>query len=160
MRLLVVTNCRAQAALEVVWQQGQASGRAPGGLEERGVMVSCPSEPGSARPRGRGGGVCGHSSLLFPAQQRELCSVPCDKKYTHTQSPQTPRWPLRLDTPWAMGAPSLGHSSLGRNKRPGSRALQLGTPSSGTSALASVCCCASGSFSGFPRPNHRFLTGS
>lgn len=47
MRLLVVTNCRAQAALEVVWQQGQASGRAPGGLEERGVMVSCPSEPGS-----------------------------------------------------------------------------------------------------------------
>ena len=31
MRLLVVTNCQAQVALEVVWQQEQASGRAPGG---------------------------------------------------------------------------------------------------------------------------------
>lgn len=90
MRLLAVTNCRAQAALEVVWQQGQASGRAPGGAGGEGVMVSCPSEPGSARPGGRDGGVCGHSSLLFPAQQRELCSVPRDKQYTHTQSTQSP----------------------------------------------------------------------
>lgn len=46
MRLLVVTNCQAQVALRGVWQQGQASGRTLGGLEERAVMVSRPLEPG------------------------------------------------------------------------------------------------------------------
>lgn len=44
MRLLVVTNCQAHVALEVVLQQEQAPGWALGSKEKR-VMAICPSEP-------------------------------------------------------------------------------------------------------------------
>ena len=88
MRLLVVTNCQAQVALEVVWQQEQARGRAPGG-RRRGSDGLTSIGAWTSGTRGWGDSPYPYS---FLTAETVVFSPMYQASHTHTptQSPDTP----------------------------------------------------------------------
>ena len=149
MRLLVVTNCQAQVALEVVWQQEQASGRAPGG-RRRGSDGLMSIGAWTSGDMGLGGQP---SSLLFP-HSRDSCAQPHVPSHTHTHTPtHGPDTPL--GSPW--GRMFRGQLASVRSARCWVPRTASHSPSSfGPSALGPICSCPFGSISSLCRPSLSF----
>lgn len=157
MRLLVVTNCQARVALEVLSQQEQANGRA---LAARGeeVMADAHQSLDAARP---GSLVL---NLTLSCAAKTVCPAPRAMQqphthtYTHAHTAQRPRrWPLWLGVHRVLRGLLLGLCAVKGNQRP--RGSSSGrSPGSGAPALGFVRSCPPGSFSVFHRPDLGLIT--